>query len=310
MLYPAEFARRARAAHQARRQGRDPGRGRDEEARHERRCSPSARAACREFAAPGHELDERPQSARRPVALIGKGVTLRHRRHLDQARRRHGRHEVGHGRRGRGRRARCGCSRRARRRPTWSASARWSRTCRTATRTRPGDVVKSLSGQTVEIINTDAEGRLILCDAMWYVQEKYKPQAMVELSTLTGAIIVALGHERAGLFSNDTPLSNQLRAAGAEIGEKLWRMPLGPKYDKLIDSRDRRHEERRRRPRRRLDHGGAVPAALRAGRRRLGASRHRRHGVVEQGQRDHAQGRHRPMACACSTGWSPTTTRR
>ena len=102
--------------------------------------------------------------------------------------------------------------------------------------TRPGDVVKSLSGQTVEIINTDAEGRLILCDAMWYVQEKYKPQAMVELSTLTGAIIVALGHERAGLFSNNTPLSTQLRKAGSEIGEKLWRMPLGPKYDKLIDS--------------------------------------------------------------------------
>src|SRR5215217_1589610 len=90
---------------------------------------------------------------------------------------------------------------------------------------RPGDV-----------INTDAEGRLILCDAMWYVQQKYKPQAMVELSTLTGAIVVSLGHERAGLFSNNTPLSTQLRKAGSEIGEKLWRMPLGPKYDKLIDS--------------------------------------------------------------------------
>jgi leucyl aminopeptidase len=102
--------------------------------------------------------------------------------------------------------------------------------------TRPGDVVKSLSGQTVEIINTDAEGRLILCDAMWYTQEKFKPQAMVELSTLTGAIIVALGHERAGLFSNNTPLSNKLRAAGALVGEKLWRMPLGPNYDRLIDS--------------------------------------------------------------------------
>lgn len=102
--------------------------------------------------------------------------------------------------------------------------------------TRPGDVVKSLSGQTVEIINTDAEGRLILCDAMWYAQEKFKPQAMVELSTLTGAIIVALGHERAGMFSNNTQLSNRLRAAGSSLGEKLWRMPLGPKYDKLIDS--------------------------------------------------------------------------
>ena len=104
------------------------------------------------------------------------------------------------------------------------------------TATRPGDVVTSMSGQTVEIINTDAEGRLILCDAMWYAQEKFKPQAMVELSTLTGAIIVALGHERAGLFSNNTPLSTKLRMAGSAIGEKLWRMPLGPKYDKLIDS--------------------------------------------------------------------------
>jgi len=102
--------------------------------------------------------------------------------------------------------------------------------------TRPGDVVKSLSGQTVEIINTDAEGRLILCDAMWYCQEKFKPQAMVELSTLTGAIIVSLGHERAGLFSNNTALSNKLRGAGALVGEKLWRMPLGSNYDKLIDS--------------------------------------------------------------------------
>src|SRR5476651_1130723 len=101
---------------------------------------------------------------------------------------------------------------------------------------RPGDVVKSMSGQTVEVINTDAEGRLILCDAMWYAQEKFKPQAMVELSTLTGAIIVSLGHERAGLFSNNTALSNKLRAAGAAIGEKLWRMPLGPNYDKQIDS--------------------------------------------------------------------------
>jgi len=102
--------------------------------------------------------------------------------------------------------------------------------------TRPGDVVKSMSGQTVEIINTDAEGRLILCDAMWYAQENFKPQAMIELSTLTGAIIVALGHERAGLFSNNTSLSNKLRKAGSEVGEKLWRMPLGPNYDRLIDS--------------------------------------------------------------------------
>jgi len=101
---------------------------------------------------------------------------------------------------------------------------------------RPLDVITTRAGITVEIGNTDAEGRLILCDAMWYAQEKFKPQAMVELSTLTGAIIVALGHERAGLFSNNTQLSNKLRAAGAGIGEKLWRLPLGPKYDKMIDS--------------------------------------------------------------------------
>jgi leucyl aminopeptidase len=101
---------------------------------------------------------------------------------------------------------------------------------------RPGDVVKSMSGQTIEVINTDAEGRLILCDAMWYAQEKFQPQAMIELSTLTGAIIVSLGHERAGLFSNDQQLSDRLRAAGGAVGEKLWRMPLGPNYDKLIDS--------------------------------------------------------------------------
>jgi len=101
---------------------------------------------------------------------------------------------------------------------------------------RPGDVVKSMSGQTVEVINTDAEGRLILCDAMWYAQEKFKPQAMVELSTLTGAIIISLGHERAGLFSNNKQLSDRLRAAGSQVGEKLWRLPLGRAYDKLIDS--------------------------------------------------------------------------
>ncbi len=101
---------------------------------------------------------------------------------------------------------------------------------------RPGDVVKSMSGQTIEVINTDAEGRLILCDAMWYAQEKFQPQAMVELSTLTGAIIVSLGHERAGLFSNNKQLSDRLRVAGGAVGEKLWRMPLGPNYDKLIDS--------------------------------------------------------------------------
>lgn len=102
---------------------------------------------------------------------------------------------------------------------------------------RPGDIVTSMSGQTIEIINTDAEGRLVLADVCWYVQDKYKPKFMIDLATLTGAIMVALGQEHAGLFSNDDELSERLLAAGKATGEKLWRMPLAPAYDKLIDSK-------------------------------------------------------------------------
>ena len=102
---------------------------------------------------------------------------------------------------------------------------------------RPGDIVTSMSGQTIEIINTDAEGRLVLADVCWYVQDKYKPRFMIDLATLTGAILVALGQEHAGLFSNNDELAARILAAGLATGEKLWRMPLGPTYDKLIDSR-------------------------------------------------------------------------
>ena len=102
---------------------------------------------------------------------------------------------------------------------------------------RPGDIVTSLSGQTIEIINTDAEGRLVLSDVLWYVQDKYKPKFMVNLATLTGAILVALGQEYAGLFSNNDELSNRLFEAGGKTGEKVWRMPMGPEYDKMIDSK-------------------------------------------------------------------------
>ena len=102
---------------------------------------------------------------------------------------------------------------------------------------RPGDIVKTLSGQTVEIINTDAEGRLVLADVLWRIQDQYDPQFMVNLATLTGAILVALGAEHAGLFSNNDELAERLTAAGRETGEKVWRMPLGPAYDKLLDSR-------------------------------------------------------------------------
>jgi leucyl aminopeptidase len=101
---------------------------------------------------------------------------------------------------------------------------------------RPGDIVRTMSGQTVEVLNTDAEGRLVLADALWYCQERFKPQFMIDLATLTGAIIVALGSEYAGLFSNDEELSARLTAAGNAVGERLWRMPLGDAYDRLIDS--------------------------------------------------------------------------
>jgi leucyl aminopeptidase len=100
---------------------------------------------------------------------------------------------------------------------------------------RPGDVVTSMSGQTIEVLNTDAEGRLVLADAIWYTQQKFKPKLIVDLATLTGAIIISLGNQYAGLFSNDDKLSKQLTDAGETVGEGLWRMPLGPEYDKLID---------------------------------------------------------------------------
>jgi leucyl aminopeptidase len=102
---------------------------------------------------------------------------------------------------------------------------------------RPGDIVKSYSGKTIEILNTDAEGRLVLADALTYTEEKYKPKIIVDLATLTGAIIVSLGSEYAGLFSNDDKLSNQLINAGEKVNEKVWRMPLNKNFDKLIDSK-------------------------------------------------------------------------
>jgi leucyl aminopeptidase len=102
---------------------------------------------------------------------------------------------------------------------------------------RPDDVVTSMSGQTIEVLNTDAEGRLVLADALWYAQTKFKPRAVVDLATLTGAIMVALGAEHAGLYANDDTLAEQLAAAGKAVGEPVWRMPLGVGYDKLIKSK-------------------------------------------------------------------------
>jgi leucyl aminopeptidase len=102
---------------------------------------------------------------------------------------------------------------------------------------RPGDIVTSMSGQTVEIINTDAEGRLVLGDVIWYAAKRFKPKFMVDLATLTGAIIIALGQEYAGMFANDDKLAERLAKAGEATGEKVWRMPLAPEYDKMIDSK-------------------------------------------------------------------------
>jgi leucyl aminopeptidase len=120
---------------------------------------------------------------------------------------------------------------------------------------RPGDIVTSMSGQTIEIINTDAEGRLVLADVLWYVAKKFKPKFMVDLATLTGAIMVALGTEYAGLFSNNDELAERLSKVGQETGERVWRMPLGPEYDKLVDSQfaDMKNTGGR--------HGGSITAA-------------------------------------------------
>ncbi len=105
-----------------------------------------------------------------------------------------------------------------------------------STAQRPGDVVKALSGKSIEVINTDAEGRLVLADVLWYVQNRFKPSAMIDLATLTGAIIVALGHSHAGLFSNDDKLSQQITDAGTAVGEPVWRMPLHESYEPDIKS--------------------------------------------------------------------------
>jgi leucyl aminopeptidase len=101
---------------------------------------------------------------------------------------------------------------------------------------RPGDIVKSMDGQTIEVLNTDAEGRLVLCDALHWAQVTYNPETIVDLATLTGAIIVSLGHEYAGLFANDDDLANKLLSAGTKTGDLLWRFPMSPAYNKQIDS--------------------------------------------------------------------------
>jgi leucyl aminopeptidase len=120
---------------------------------------------------------------------------------------------------------------------------------------RPGDILTSLSGQTIEVINTDAEGRLVLADVLWYVQDRFKPKFMVDLATLTGAILVALGVDNAGMFASDDELAENIFKAGKATGETVWRMPLGPEYDKLIDSKFADMKQTGGR------HGGSITAA-------------------------------------------------
>ena len=168
---------------------------------------------------------------------------------------------------------------------------------------RPGDIVTTMSGQTVEIINTDAEGRLVLADVLWYVQERFKPTFMLDLATLTGAILVALAQEYAGMFSNNDELAERLAAAGQATGEKVWRMPLGPAYDKMIDSKfaDMKNAGGR--------HGGSITAAQFLQRfvndTPVGPSRHRRHRHERPADRDQQElglGLGRPPARPAGAG--------
>ena len=121
---------------------------------------------------------------------------------------------------------------------------------------RPGDILTSMSGQTIEVINTDAEGRLVLADAVWYCQDRFKPKFMIDLATLTGAIVVALGHDLAGMYSNDEDLAANLLKASETSGDTLWRMPLQASYDKNLDSLAADMKNTGGRP------GGSITAAL------------------------------------------------
>ena len=172
---------------------------------------------------------------------------------------------------------------------------------------RPGDIVTSMSGQTIEVINTDAEGRLVLADALWYCNDRFKPEFMVNLATLTGAVLVALGNLHAGLFSNDDALSERLLAAGLATHERLWRLPMGKDYDKMIDSKfaDMKNSSGR--------HAGSITAAQflkRFVKTRPGPiSTSPARPWLRRRTRSTSPGA-RASACACSTSWSAPTTKR
>ena len=165
--------------------------------------------------------------------------------------------------------------------------------------TRPGDVVTSMSGQTIEILNTDAEGRLVLCDALTYV-ERFKPAAVIDIATLTGACVIALGHVNSGLFSPDDELATELLAAARTSGDAAWRMPVEGGLSGTAEVQLRRHGQHRW-PTGRQHHGGLLPVALHEA-LPLGAPRHRRYGVEERSE----QGRDRsPGAAADGLPRSP-----
>ncbi len=153
---------------------------------------------------------------------------------------------------------------------------------------RPGDVVTAMSGQTIEVLNTDAEGRMVLADCLWYVQERFKPKAVINLATLTGAVMVALGKEHAGLFSNNDELAKQADRRRQRHGRETVAAAARAEIRQDDRLEGRRHEEHGRQVGR-LDLRRAVPSALHQGRHALGASRHRRHGHVVGRQRDQSQ---------------------
>ena len=190
----------------------------------------------------GHECQacrhalERRQTRHQSDRVYRQGRLFRHRRHFDQAGGRHGGHERRHGRR----RMRCrphACACRSQGASNAVGAIGLVENMPDGRAQRPGDIVTSMSGQTIEVINTDAEGRLVLADVLHYVNNRFKPKFMINLATLTGAIMVALGQEYAGLFSNDDKLVERLEKAGEATRERVWRMPLGPEYDKIIDSK-------------------------------------------------------------------------
>ena len=182
------------------------------------------------------EYRDRQSKSNHPAG--GQGADLRFRRHLRQVARRHGGHEVRHvRRRGGDLRHASHCREPGSPASTWWPWSRPRKICSGPAALKPGDIIRHYGGKTSEIINTDAEGRLILADALAYGIEVYKPEAVIDLATLTGAAIIGLGHHYSGLLGNNDLLAAQLLEAGARAGEPLWRLPLGPDYRKQIDSR-------------------------------------------------------------------------